>query len=513
MQITPELIQMHAAKAVEGLLSKKASLDETIAKIASDKELNQFQIQRLIEATNNLANAELRKTAEDQRFVFKLANIDKILSKLDSSAEGSSVKIASLAGGPGFLKEASKEILPVGHARRQQMKKEAIQHLEMIQHHVNMFLRGTDGKVAALEAHQHGNLQKIFGYVKQAVLANDPDMDELIKLASMQDDETRKNLFVVLSKSAELLAPIMGTSPVEAQTRLQKIALTPEELEKTYHHYDDDKNTGEKKLDKSDYSDLKNPTKANQQHGLVIVIDDMKNTDYDRKEILGGAKSYRGANFGIARAIYKLNNTENVSQYELNNLRTIRRESDNVLGCMNSKEPAKTASDREAELSKFAMMLGMGLSAILGEDETGDVLEKIAEGGGFKDILSGGKEWLQGAGQNLGKKLKTVGDRIQSTSSADIKDMKDKTVSGAIKGIKHIPNTVWHELKIPKLLAGAGLLSMGSQFLGDIADVGLRPESPQFFGSSQITREGAVPGGVNPYGTGIGGFEDRMDRM
>lgn len=71
-----------ASRASDAFVRDGISLNEAIAKIASDKDLNQVQIQRVVALANHETHDRLRKTAEDKTFRFDVASVDGVLGHL-----------------------------------------------------------------------------------------------------------------------------------------------------------------------------------------------------------------------------------------------------------------------------------------------------------------------------------------------------------------------------------------------------------------------------------------------
>lgn len=64
-----------------------ASLDEAIAKLASEHGLSPVQIQRVVEITNHDVNDRIRQDATDRTYTFKLASVDGVLGSLNPVAQ------------------------------------------------------------------------------------------------------------------------------------------------------------------------------------------------------------------------------------------------------------------------------------------------------------------------------------------------------------------------------------------------------------------------------------------
>lgn len=79
---TPETIQELAVNVVKDYIGKKASLNEGIAKVAMDHELNPEQIKRVVETCNTVTYLALQKQANDRTFEFPVAEYNGVLGKM-----------------------------------------------------------------------------------------------------------------------------------------------------------------------------------------------------------------------------------------------------------------------------------------------------------------------------------------------------------------------------------------------------------------------------------------------
>jgi hypothetical protein len=82
MDIEPIQLLSLAKQAGDAYLKEGKALNDTIAKLADERELNPHQINRIVEETNHYVQAELYKSAEDKTFTFDLADAAKIVEKV-----------------------------------------------------------------------------------------------------------------------------------------------------------------------------------------------------------------------------------------------------------------------------------------------------------------------------------------------------------------------------------------------------------------------------------------------
>jgi hypothetical protein len=71
-------VDYFAKKASNDYLNKKASLNESIKKIAHEENLNTEQIRRICEAANHTVNQHLFDTQDDKNVYFEVADVDNI---------------------------------------------------------------------------------------------------------------------------------------------------------------------------------------------------------------------------------------------------------------------------------------------------------------------------------------------------------------------------------------------------------------------------------------------------
>lgn len=81
MDYNPVMFLQWASEVATQFISG-VDMNESIAKVATEHELNPHQIQRIVEEANHQANLATRKISNDQCFSIKLASLDTILSKV-----------------------------------------------------------------------------------------------------------------------------------------------------------------------------------------------------------------------------------------------------------------------------------------------------------------------------------------------------------------------------------------------------------------------------------------------
>ena len=90
-----------ASRASDAFVRDGIDLNESIAKIAGDRDLNPVQISRVTELANHETNERLRKTAEDKTFRFELASVDGVLGHLNPRTGQTKVAAAKVRSSMG----------------------------------------------------------------------------------------------------------------------------------------------------------------------------------------------------------------------------------------------------------------------------------------------------------------------------------------------------------------------------------------------------------------------------
>jgi hypothetical protein len=116
MQTNNTNVQLMAREAADEYL-ESGDLNKAVAKVASARELNPQQIQRVVEATNHEVNARTYKSAEDKRFALKLASVDDVM-KLLGGTPAEQVKEASADSDFFTLRRTTKTASKYEHPHR-----------------------------------------------------------------------------------------------------------------------------------------------------------------------------------------------------------------------------------------------------------------------------------------------------------------------------------------------------------------------------------------------------------
>lgn len=101
-------VEYFAKKASNDYINKKASLNDSIKKIAQEEKLNTEQIKRICEAANHTVNQHLFGTQDDKNVYFEVADVNNIemSNVLDKVAHR---EISDYDFSPNFHKEAAKK--------------------------------------------------------------------------------------------------------------------------------------------------------------------------------------------------------------------------------------------------------------------------------------------------------------------------------------------------------------------------------------------------------------------
>lgn len=104
---TPEAIQGIAVNIVKDFVTKQASLNDGIAKVASEMELNPEQIKRVVETCNTVTYLTLQKQASDKTLEFPIADYNAVLGKM-VMPKGTDTTVTE-----GQFKEATAKVEPL----------------------------------------------------------------------------------------------------------------------------------------------------------------------------------------------------------------------------------------------------------------------------------------------------------------------------------------------------------------------------------------------------------------
>ena len=94
-------VQVLADRIAQDFVSSGTDLNQGIAKLASERDLSRSEIHTLVAAANHAANDHFRKVAEDKTYTFDMANLDSVISLLDTIPESGAdiTKVASVITG------------------------------------------------------------------------------------------------------------------------------------------------------------------------------------------------------------------------------------------------------------------------------------------------------------------------------------------------------------------------------------------------------------------------------
>jgi hypothetical protein len=182
MEITNEQLKDLSVRVVEGFINDKMSLNDGIAKYASEMELNVDQTKRLVETSNTIAYLKLQKEAEDRTFEFPVADYNEVMRTMCVPATRD-----------GSVTEAEFTEQTKTAAREEHKYSPELDLVKAWAFKEAMINRAAITKLA---------------YDKAAVLINIGDVTELLKkdamalekLAEVADEETYKRLAALVSK-------------------------------------------------------------------------------------------------------------------------------------------------------------------------------------------------------------------------------------------------------------------------------------------------------------------------
>lgn len=208
-------IQLWGQHAAEALISDGCVLNDSIAKVASDNDLNQYQISQVIAAANHKANDHFRGTARDKTYTFDLAELDSVLGSLNSEGPDtvSIDKIASVLdsfqtglGETSFEKRA--EAATAFDDRGVILRKKRVDHaLSCAIEKIAQYDRQNDAAKQTGMMELQTELGELTQVVREYLMGKEASWGEIKKYASMLGEEAQlhENIMGVVQAQLEKL--------------------------------------------------------------------------------------------------------------------------------------------------------------------------------------------------------------------------------------------------------------------------------------------------------------------
>jgi hypothetical protein len=197
MDVNPIQLMSFAKEASERYVQHGVSLNEAIAKIAEQHELNPMQIRRVVEIANHDVQGSLYKGAEDKSFTFELADATRVIQ----TVQGTNTKVASFdvieaALTPPRCRESivkmASEIVASDPDLGLKKFAEVHDNLETIGESIQVFRRDLIIKKASVDAEIDGVLTKIAGMAKDHIILNNGRLSDFLKYACHYDSDMAK---------------------------------------------------------------------------------------------------------------------------------------------------------------------------------------------------------------------------------------------------------------------------------------------------------------------------------
>lgn len=185
MEISTEDLKDLSVTVVESFINNKVSMNETITKIACDRELNPDQTKRLVETSNTVAYLKLQKEASDKTFEFPVADYNQVILGMVSPDKQDTSGIEAE-----FVRGQTKEAAYID------------------EHAFSLSIEETRA-IATKEAYKNKDMLEKLAYDKAEILINIGDTlftfskDEFAmeKLAEVCDEETFIKLAFLVNKN------------------------------------------------------------------------------------------------------------------------------------------------------------------------------------------------------------------------------------------------------------------------------------------------------------------------
>lgn len=201
-----EKIKGLAVKAVTGFVTDGTSLNDGIAKIASEENLNPEQIKRVVEASNTIAHLKLLESSKDRTFEFPVAKYESVLGKM-VMPEGYTPTPTQLAKEQDIDSAASR-----GDAKNENIKYASSR--EELETYVARSLIAVKTNLEKLAYDKQEKLLEIEDSIKKLQKAEFP-MEKLAEVAEEEDF----NLVFGIEKSASLNDKLVFTDRDLAEAR------------------------------------------------------------------------------------------------------------------------------------------------------------------------------------------------------------------------------------------------------------------------------------------------------
>lgn len=188
--ITPEMIRDISVKAVEDFLNNKVPLNVGLAKQAAAHELNEEQVKRAVESTNNIAYLKILQMSEDRTVEFPLAKYAEVMREATLPEDFQEKAAAAIGAQPSASIEKT--------ASAQDSQERELVRGEKLTY----FIKAAAANKEALERLQIESMNVAERLVK---VAKEIGKDEkwMDKLACVTDEQNFKELSVLVSGSVQ----------------------------------------------------------------------------------------------------------------------------------------------------------------------------------------------------------------------------------------------------------------------------------------------------------------------
>ena len=194
--ISPEQIRDISIRAVEDFLNNKVPLSVGLAKQAAEHELNEEQVKRAVESTNNIAYLKILQHAEDRTVEFPLAKYAEVMTAA-TIPENFQEKVAATIGAQQKTSEAPQQMIEKTASTLERGEK------------LTYFIKSAAANKEALERLEleSMNVAEQLTKVAKAVSKDEKWMD---KLACVTTEQEFKELSILVSGSVQKYRDLAG---------------------------------------------------------------------------------------------------------------------------------------------------------------------------------------------------------------------------------------------------------------------------------------------------------------
>lgn len=236
MDINPIQLVTIAKQASDSFLKQGSPLNDAIAKLAEQHELNPMQIRRVAEYANHEVQGSLYKGADDKSFTFSLADPSQIIQTLqvpETQTKLASTDVIEAAyhrttHRREAIKTAAERFISSSETNHRELK-DCQYNLNKLAQHLQHFARETDLRQMVVQSEIETCMNKIARMGKDHIILNNGQLSDLLKYACNYDPESAHMFKVVFDNIKEDLMKL--GAPVDKSLINDKLEIPNGELE------------------------------------------------------------------------------------------------------------------------------------------------------------------------------------------------------------------------------------------------------------------------------------------